>query len=778
MTRRKTQLILTILIITSLLFSGCIKQTKTPVDIENQQILNNQLQQSTIIAGSYLTHMTNDEGMITYEYDPFTNISSFENYNILRHSGTIYAMMQTFNETKDPLLLQAAQRAISFLIKQIKPFNESYCIVYNDEVKLGGTALAVIALVEYTIVTGDQKYLSTMNKLADYLLLSQKSSGEFISKRYYSTGEISDFVSGYYPGEALLALCRLYSLTQDTKLLDSAVSAAQYLILNRDVDLSIDQLNHDHWLLMALNDLYRLKQDQIYLDHAKKISLAILGFQRNEYDRFSENESWIGSYYTPPRSTPTATRSEGLIASYHLFNDFSENQTFLNSIAYAINLSINFQLQMQYTNETANNLNHSTRGIGGFKASFTDNTIRNDYVQHNICAIIGFYHLQRSDESFNQNIIMFQNTIQNPILNCDILEISMMKGSEFLVSNQRTEGNFNYEYDFVSQAQSLEDNEVRQAGALWGISLLYKKQPNTKLYDSFLKGYNFFKNHTTKGSNDTQWIIYPSEDSYGKTGTVALVCLSIIEFLRSSETIDDSLNTSLRLDLDFYLDFLLSVRMENGLFHQNYYHNGTGFDSSSPYFDGETLLALCKAYNYMNRTDLKPYIIETAQKCHQSYIIEALQIDEDSSTTKGFFQWGIMSYYEMLQTNWEDIDDYSTVIINLADWMIDVHNTLDRTRNTAYAYEGIIHAYVVAANTNDQFHKQKFKQVIDIGLYKLTSWQVGGPLQNQYLLNHPTSDSFAIGGIMNHKEEPFLRIDVTQHQMHAVILALTYVYDC
>jgi len=71
--------------------------------------------------------MTNDEGMITYEYNPFTNISSFKNYNILRHSGTIYAMMQIYNETKDQLLLQAAQQAISFLIEQIKPFNE-YCV--------------------------------------------------------------------------------------------------------------------------------------------------------------------------------------------------------------------------------------------------------------------------------------------------------------------------------------------------------------------------------------------------------------------------------------------------------------------------------------------------------------------------------------------------------------------------------------------------------------------------------------------------------------------------
>jgi hypothetical protein len=32
-------------------------------------------------------------------------------------------------------------------------------------------------------------------------------------------------------------------------------------------------------------------------------------------------------------------------------------------------------------------------------------------------------------------------------------------------------------------------------------------------------------------------------------------------------------------------------------------------------------------------------------------------------------------------------------VLRLADWMIDVHRTLIRNKNTGYAYEGIIHAY-------------------------------------------------------------------------------------
>ena len=71
---------------------------------------------------------------------------------------------------------------------------------------------------------------------------------------------------------------------------------------------------------------------------------------------------------------------------------------------------------------------------------------------------------------------------------------------------------------------------------------------------------------------------------------------------------------------------------------------------------------------------------------------------------------------------------------------------------------------------------EKIRKVIDEGLAKLTSWQVSGPMQNEYLLEHSIGDKIALGGVMNEKDNPYLRIDVTQHQMHSVILALKYIY--
>ena len=117
-------------------------------------------------------------------------------------------------------------------------------------------------------------------------------------------------------------------------------------------------------------------------------------------------------------------------------------------------------------------------------------------------------------------------------------------------------------------------------------------------------------------------------------------------------------------------------------------------------------------------------------------------------------------------------------VLLLSHWIIHTHEILLRTKNTGYAFEGIISAYEIAKARNDQELLARLQAVIDEGLYKLCTWQVGGPLakENPFLAQHPTSEKIAVGGIMGSSDDGDLRIDTTQHQMHAVIMALTTVY--
>ncbi len=355
-----------------------------------------------------------------------------------------------------------------------------------------------------------------------------------------------------------------------------------------------------------------------------------------------------------------------------------------------------------------------------------------------------------------------------------LLEQSLDLGTRFLLNNQREPGNFTYEYDFVKKRFNPSDNQVRQAGALWGLALINQFKPSEEVESALIKGLNFFREQSRDTYIGGKFIVYPGARK-GATGTVALITLSLIEFLNSSSGQSDDLRDFYRAELDAYIRFLLSLRLENGQFFSTYsLSSGKGIDKPSPYYDGESLLALVKAAKYTGYSNLEQKIKTSAQSMYEINIVHALAEDPDSNTTKGFFQWSSMAFYELYTSGWEDTEKYGERIIDLSHWMIDVHRTFRRTKNTGYAYEGIIHAWETARLAKELTPARKFSKVIDEGLYKLTTWQVGHSIQNEYLIQHSTNDPLAVGGVLNHKSEPFLRIDVTQHQMHAVILGLKF----
>jgi len=363
------------------------------------------------------------------------------------------------------------------------------------------------------------------------------------------------------------------------------------------------------------------------------------------------------------------------------------------------------------------------------------------------------------------------------LLRKDLLE-SLKLGGSFLLANQKPEGNFNYQYDFVNRSFDPGDNQVRQAGALWGVSLLHRYEPDEATAEALLRGMDFFFRHTHRAENGVRVIAYPGERKCS-TGTVALVALAIIETLRNPGGIPEARQKEMTEYLDGYIAFLLRQQRSDGRFSKS-----AGVKSlarsrtTSPYFDGESLLAFVKAARYLGRRELIPAIQKAARRMAEYYTVEAWENDVDSDKTKGAYQWSSMAFEEYSGAGFDGAKLYEDVTLVLGWWMIHTHRTLRRTRNTAYAHEGLAGAFAVAKRRGDEAAVNDLGFTIDRGLYKLTSWQVGGPLSNRnpFLRSNPTSDPLAVGGIMNAKNQAPLRIDVTQHQTHAIILALQNVY--
>jgi len=375
-----------------------------------------------------------------------------------------------------------------------------------------------------------------------------------------------------------------------------------------------------------------------------------------------------------------------------------------------------------------------------------------------------------------------KHSYENRLTN-KILTESYDLDAQFMIKNQKPEGNFNYEYDWVKKTWTPGDNQVRQAGALWGVGLGYAFKQDPKVKKALDKGLEFFFKHTQEGPIEGSLVVAYPGDPKSTSGTVALVAMAIVEYLRADKinsVLSDTDRKKLNEKLDGYLKFLVWMRLENKHFSRDYsLLTKTKSKSFSPYFDGETMLCLTKAAKYAGHTELVALIEDSAMVLAKDYTIDKWLDNRDSDKTKGFFQWSCMTFWEYYDAGWANKEVFGDYVLAMTWWMIHTHRTLKRTKGTGYAYEGIIHGYKIAQARKMEKAINDIGYTIDKAMFKLISWQVAGPLQkfNKFITaNKDKIDELSIGGHMNHKRQAPQRIDVTQHTMHATLLAIKYVY--
>ncbi len=354
------------------------------------------LEAISLTKNNYFKKVVKKNGKYIYSYSPEENLKK-KDYNILRHAGTTYSILETYELMPDDELLYVAELAINYIIGKIKDFEVNgksvSVVVEKDTIKLGGNALAIIMLAKYTQITKNYEFMELMQRMATYICETQDKIGEFIiQKQRYSTKEKYNFKSEYYPGEAILSLIRLYKLDGNRVWLSCAELASQYLINVRDRYANLNTIIHDHWLLYALNELYRVQPQQFYIKHVLLITNAIM---KSQITGKIENPNWNGAYSLPHirlESTPTATRSEGLCAAYHLLyeNGYKSEAA---KIKNAIEQGINFQLQNQLCPESVIAYKNKKLCLGAFKRGLTRFDLRIDFTQHNISSLIAYYNI-------------------------------------------------------------------------------------------------------------------------------------------------------------------------------------------------------------------------------------------------------------------------------------------------------------------------------------------------------------------------------------------------
>jgi hypothetical protein len=230
-----------------------------------------------------------------------------------------------------------------------------------------------------------------MRCLAEHIVGQTNEAGDMASY-YDDAGRYPrpERRSAYYPGEAVLALTRLYGIDSRPRWLEVAVRAADYLAKEHYVVLGTRVgIPPDAWLTQALAEL-----DLLAPDPERRAYAFAIG-------RLLAREQLVSRLAPPdlqgaPDSSPwpgviqAGARGEALWAVAQLERRHRPGEHFFLDRLRSL---CRFSLRNQYTWDTLFGLRDPRAALGGFRSSPNDSAIRIDGVQHNLSALIGLLGL-------------------------------------------------------------------------------------------------------------------------------------------------------------------------------------------------------------------------------------------------------------------------------------------------------------------------------------------------------------------------------------------------
>ncbi|HEY1695279.1 MAG TPA: beta-L-arabinofuranosidase domain-containing protein [Polyangiaceae bacterium] len=361
----------------------------------------------------YLARVTNADGRFVYMYRPVEDRDE-RSYGWLRHAGTTYALLEAYEELGTPLYLEKAELALRYLTAHLHddPASQGkYALDTMDEEqqKAGGAGISLVAFAKHAAVTGKRDDLETMRALARLITKQQYEDGHF-----RSNADLDDPARRakkeviYYVGEAILGLMRLYAIDPQQAYLDAAKRGADWVVHVRDVAVSEENQEHDHWMAYALNDLYRVTKDRAYLEHAYKIARAIHDKQRTPED--APSPDLVATFYNGA-TTPGSTRLEAYDAAASVARFAGEPDAWIVGPSREVARWI---LGQQFDAVDDYWVRNPAKADGGVRESLYDPDVEIDYVQH---AMSGWLHLARllRDPAYGKTGTPSQDPVKPPV---------------------------------------------------------------------------------------------------------------------------------------------------------------------------------------------------------------------------------------------------------------------------------------------------------------------------------------------------------------------------
>lgn len=376
---------------------------------ESGRIERARLRAFTRRANNYLVNKCDADGRFTYRIMLNPQMTVSERYNMLRHAGTMSAMIDFEKRYPDSNTRAALTRAAQYMqdvatgpvggdTNMLAIWTREQVTGYTNtplKAKLGGAGLALTALTMLTDVVPEAASRHDMRRLGRFIQFMQHDDGSFYSKYIPCEGGRSDrWTSLYYPGEAALGLILLYERDPFSGWLQSAADAIGYLAQSRQGKAGLPM---DHWALIATARLLpyydlcpspSVTRRQL-ITHAETICDLMVP----DDPFFTPGLPGYGCMTADGRTTPTATRLEGLLSAMQFLP--TGNRALWAKITPAAHAGVDFLLRAQVKQgEHAGAVPRVVRTLPTAHPDYTRSfnrratEVRIDYVQHALSAIL------------------------------------------------------------------------------------------------------------------------------------------------------------------------------------------------------------------------------------------------------------------------------------------------------------------------------------------------------------------------------------------------------
>lgn len=331
--------------------------------------------------------------------DPDTNPF----YNIVRHSGGILTGLYHARLTGSERALEPMRRAIDYLLAQTRPYathdgRAARYVYYNRKGKLGGSGVGLYALAEHRRLTGDSRYDTAAQQLANHLIEQITDSGEFIYYNVYLDKEVTEadngqYFSFYYPGEALCGLAGyclhiLDDEVEQRRILAAVHRALRFLIVERPRTRASEYraLPSDAWLMMAIMEFWdapAFRRD-LYRDFVFADADAMVRQMYTVDD--APYPDYAGAFFYEFGEYPYAdgARAEGLMGAFTLAHKVGDRARIV-LYGRALRLLAWATMPLVNTPESIYFAANPGMALGGIRFKYTRQWFRIDTIQH-VCA--------------------------------------------------------------------------------------------------------------------------------------------------------------------------------------------------------------------------------------------------------------------------------------------------------------------------------------------------------------------------------------------------------